>query len=208
MTTAETTTTAAPAAPANSNGTVTKTAKAPVRMQFLCEKRQIEFIEEIPASLIGVEAVLKPAMPKMFELTLAPIVMKHAAEALAACEDKCSSKGCEKDATTIVATPMSVSCLLYFPSFSLLLSLTLSLFPCLLCFSMLPCRTCARAPLFGKYGMVPAPLLNPPSSSPSFMRARKSWRRKGNGPRGWGKRRKGKKRKRTKKKKQRENYPK
>lgn len=107
MTTAETTT----AAPANGNGTVTttKTAKQPVRMQFLCEKRQIEFIEEIPASLIGVEAVLKPAMPKMFELTLAPIVMKHASEALAACEDKCSSKGCEKDATTIVATPMSVS---------------------------------------------------------------------------------------------------
>lgn len=112
MTTAETTSTAVATANGNGNANgngAAKTAKQPVRMQFLCEKRQIEFKEEIPASLIGVEAVLKPAMPKMFELTLAPIVMKHAAEALAACEDKCSSKGCEKDATTIVATPMSVS---------------------------------------------------------------------------------------------------
>lgn len=165
MTTAETTTAAAPAAaPANGNGTVTKTAKAPVRMQFLCEKRQIEFIEEIPASLIGVEAVMKPAMPKMFELTLAPIVMKHASEALAACEDKCSSKGCEKDATTIVATPMSVSRLSLhslFLFFSLPLSLALSV-----CFSMLPYTTCARAPLFGKNGKVPAPLFAPPLPPP------------------------------------------
>ncbi|KAJ4405026.1 hypothetical protein N0V82_010388, partial [Gnomoniopsis sp. IMI 355080] len=106
MTTAESATTAVAPANGNGNGTA-KTAKQAVRMQFLCEKRQIEFKEEIPASLIGVEAVLKPAMPKMFEMTLAPIVMKHASEALAACEDKCSSKGCEKDATTIVATPMS-----------------------------------------------------------------------------------------------------
>lgn len=111
MTTAETTT-----ATANGNGTVAtaKTAKQAVRMQFLCEKRQLEFKEEIPVSLIGTEAVLKPAMPKMFELTLGPIVMKHAGEALDACEDKCSSKGCERDATTIVATPMSVSFLVYF----------------------------------------------------------------------------------------------
>lgn len=112
MTTAETTTAAAADAAANGNGNgTTKTAKQAVRMQFLCEKRQLEFKEEIPASLIGVEAVFKPAMPKMFELTLAPIVMKHAAEALDACEDKCSAKGCERDATTIVATPMSVSSL-------------------------------------------------------------------------------------------------
>lgn len=132
MTTAETTT-AAVAAPANGNGTTTKTAKQPVRMQFLCEKRQIEFIEEIPASLIGVEAVLKPAMPKMFELTLAPIVMKHASEALAACEDKCSSKGCEKDATTIVATPMSVSLFFLLALAQLLsLSLSVSLYVCIL----------------------------------------------------------------------------
>lgn len=99
----------------NGNGTVTVQAgaggskKQSVRMQFLCEKRQLEFKEDIPVSLIGIEAAQKPAMPKMFEMTLSPIVMKHAGEALDACEAKCSSKGCEKDATTVVATPMSVS---------------------------------------------------------------------------------------------------
>lgn len=91
--------------------------KQSVRMQFLCEKRQLEFREDVPRSLVGPEAVMKPAMPKMFELTLAPIVMKHAGEALEACEDKCSSKDCTKDATTIVATPMSVG-LFFSPFFS------------------------------------------------------------------------------------------
>ncbi|PSR78137.1 hypothetical protein BD289DRAFT_444347 [Coniella lustricola] len=82
-------------------------AKQSVRMQFLCEKRQLEFREDVPKSLVGPEAAMKPAMNRMFELTLGPIVMKHAADALDACEDKCSSKGCNRPATSIVATPMS-----------------------------------------------------------------------------------------------------
>lgn len=83
-------------------------AKQSVRMQFLCEKRQLEFREDVPKSLVGPEAIMKPAMNRMFELTLGPIVMKHAGDALDACEDKCSSKGCNRPATSIVATPMSV----------------------------------------------------------------------------------------------------
>lgn len=83
--------------------------KREVRIQFLCEKRQVEKREEVPSGLIGQDAARRPHMQPMFERTLRPIVMRHAAEALDACEDKCSSKGCDRDATTIVATPMSVS---------------------------------------------------------------------------------------------------
>lgn len=99
----------------NGNGAPAKPAavasggKREVRIQFLCEKRQVDKREEVPTGLIGQDAARSPHMPAMFARTMAPIVMKHAAEALDACEAKCSSKGCEKDATTIVATPMSVS---------------------------------------------------------------------------------------------------
>lgn len=98
----------------NGNGAVaaakeTTGGKREVRIQFLCEKRQVEKREEVPSGLIGQDAARRPHMQPMFERTLRPIVMRHAAEALDACEDKCSSKGCDRDATTIVATPMSVS---------------------------------------------------------------------------------------------------
>lgn len=96
----------------NGNGAVPKEAsggKREVRIQFLCEKRQVDKREEVPTGLIGQEAARNPNMGPMFERTLGPIVKKHAAEALDACEKKCSSKGCDQDATTIVATPMSVS---------------------------------------------------------------------------------------------------
>lgn len=79
------------------------------RIQFLCEKRQINWTHDIPSSLIGPASLSNPAMPEMFSLVMRPIVMEHAKDALDACEPKCSSKGCERDATTIVATPMSVS---------------------------------------------------------------------------------------------------
>lgn len=84
-------------------------SKREVRIQFLCEKRQVDKREEVPTGLIGQDAARSPHMRAMFERTMRPIVMRHAAEALDACEAKCSSKGCERDATTIVATPMSVS---------------------------------------------------------------------------------------------------
>lgn len=81
----------------------------PARMQFLCEKRQLEFKHDIPSSLIGPASVGNPAMPEMFTRVMRPIVLEHAKAALDACEAKCSSKGCERDAATVVATPMSVS---------------------------------------------------------------------------------------------------
>lgn len=81
----------------------------PVRCQFLCEKRQLEFKHDIPSSLVGPAALGNPAMPQMFTTVMRPIVMEHAEASLKACEDKCSSKDCKRDATTVVATPMSVS---------------------------------------------------------------------------------------------------
>lgn len=87
---------------------VTMTTK-PVRCQFLCEKRQLEFKHDIPSSLVGPAALGNPAMPQMFTTVMRPIVMEHADASLKACEDKCSSKDCKRDATTVVATPMSVS---------------------------------------------------------------------------------------------------
>lgn len=105
-------TTTSPTAPAPATATApAKEAKREVRIQFLCEKRQVDRREEVPSGLIGQDAARSPHMAPMFERTMRPIVMKHAAEALEACEDKCSSKGCEREATTIVATPMSVSCI-------------------------------------------------------------------------------------------------
>lgn len=80
-----------------------------VRCQFLCEKRQLEFKHDIPSSLVGPAALGNPAMPQMFTNVMRPIVMEHAEASLKACEDKCSSKDCKRDATTVVATPMSVS---------------------------------------------------------------------------------------------------
>lgn len=80
-----------------------------VRCQFLCEKRQLEFKHDIPSSLVGPAALGNPAMPQMFTTVMRPIVMEHAEASLKACEDKCSSKDCKRDATTVVATPMSVS---------------------------------------------------------------------------------------------------
>lgn len=81
----------------------------PVRCQFLCEKRQLEFKHDIPSSLVGPAALGNPAMPQMFTTVMRPIVMEHAEASLKACEPKCSSKDCKRDATTVVATPMSVS---------------------------------------------------------------------------------------------------
>ncbi|KAF3766444.1 hypothetical protein M406DRAFT_68784 [Cryphonectria parasitica EP155] len=86
---------------------MSSSAKQSVRMQFLCEKRQLDFHEEVPKSLIGPEALTNPAMPKMFEMTMAPVIKKHAGEALGACEAKCSAKSCERPSSTVVATPMS-----------------------------------------------------------------------------------------------------
>lgn len=101
---------AANGAKKDTNGTAAAAAsKREVRIQFLCEKRQVDKREEVPTGLIGQDAARNPLMGPMFERTMRPIVMKHAAEALDACEKKCSSKGCERDATTVVATPMSVS---------------------------------------------------------------------------------------------------
>ncbi|KUI53350.1 Protein translocase subunit SecA [Cytospora mali] len=79
----------------------------PARFQFLCERRQLEFKHDIPSSLIGQAALSNPAMPEMFTTVMRPIVLQHAEAALQACEDKCSFQGCKRDATTIVATPMS-----------------------------------------------------------------------------------------------------
>lgn len=78
-----------------------------VRCQFLCEKRQLEFKHDIPSSLVGPAALGNPAMPQMFTTVMRPIVMEHADASLKACEDKCSSKDCKRDATTVVVTPMS-----------------------------------------------------------------------------------------------------
>lgn len=80
-----------------------------VRVQFLCEKRQLEFKHDFPSSLVGPAALGNPAMPEMFTTVMRPIVLQHAEAALQACEDKCSAKGCTRDASTVVATPMSVS---------------------------------------------------------------------------------------------------
>ncbi|KAJ0120945.1 hypothetical protein N8I77_003480 [Diaporthe amygdali] len=79
----------------------------PVRCQFLCEKRQLEFKHDIPSSLVGPAALSNPAMPQMFTTVMRPIVLEHAEASLKACEDKCSAKDCKRDASTVVATPMS-----------------------------------------------------------------------------------------------------
>lgn len=78
-------------------------------MEFLCERMQLKKRESVPRGLIGPRATASPLYRKMFEQVMEPICMKNASEALQACEEKCSSKGCEKAAVEVVSTPMSVS---------------------------------------------------------------------------------------------------